>query len=91
MIDECYNKQSTIKSWTHIMLDEWKRRGVGVIFVVPGAQIEPFLIDVINDERFQLVNAAHEQGAGYMADGYARASGNIGVVMTINGPVRRIS
>jgi acetolactate synthase-1/2/3 large subunit len=86
MIDERDNEQSTIKSWTHILLDEWKRRGVGVIFVVPGAQIEPFLIDVFNDDRFQLVNATHEQGAGYMADGYARASGNIGVVMTINGP-----
>ena len=38
------------------------------------------------DRQFQIVMAAHDQGASYMADGYTRISGGPAVVIAINGP-----
>ena len=60
--------------------------GVKKIFTVPGAHIDFFLVQAINDGRFEIILASHEQGAGYMADGAARMSGSPSIVATINGP-----
>ena len=59
---------------------------VETIFGIPGVHTLP-LYDVIRDEPgLRHILARHEQGAGFMADGYARASGRPGVVCTITGP-----
>lgn len=62
-----------------------KARGVEVIFGIPGVHnIE--LYRGIEEAGLIHVLARHEQGAGYMADGYARATGKPGVAYIITGP-----
>ena len=62
-----------------------KDRGVDVIFGIPGVHnIE--LYRGIEEAGITHVLARHEQGAGFMADGYARATGKPGVAYVISGP-----
>ncbi len=62
-----------------------KDRGVDVIFGIPGVHnIEMYR--GIEESGIQHVLARHEQGAGFMADGYARATGRPGVAYVITGP-----
>ncbi len=62
-----------------------KDRGVEVIFGIPGVHnIEMYR--GIEDAGITHILARHEQGAGFMADGYARASGKPGVAYVITGP-----
>lgn len=63
-----------------------KAHGVDVVFGIPGAHTLA-IYDALRDEPgIRNVVARHEGGAGYMADGYARASGRPGVALTITGP-----
>ena len=60
-------------------------RGVEVVFGIPGVHtIE--LYRGLADSDIRHVTARHEQGAGFMADGYARATGRVGVCYLITGP-----
>ncbi|MFN3210416.1 MAG: thiamine pyrophosphate-binding protein [Roseovarius sp.] len=62
-----------------------KARGVDVIFGIPGVHnIEMYR--GIEEAGIRHILARHEQGAGFMADGYARASGRPGVAYVITGP-----
>ncbi len=62
-----------------------KARGVDVIFGIPGVHnVEMYR--GIEEAGIRHVLARHEQGAGFMADGYARASGRPGVAYVITGP-----
>src|SRR6185437_16530599 len=63
-----------------------KAHGVDAVFGIPGAHTLA-LYDALQDEPgIRNVVARQEGGAGYMADGYARASGKPGVVLTVTGP-----
>jgi acetolactate synthase-1/2/3 large subunit/5-guanidino-2-oxopentanoate decarboxylase len=62
-----------------------KNCGVEVIFGIPGVHNQE-LYRGIEDAGIRHVLARHEQGAGFMADGYARASGRPGVAYVISGP-----
>ncbi|MEI6131446.1 MAG: thiamine pyrophosphate-binding protein [Bacillota bacterium] len=68
------------------ILDRIFSWGVDTLFIIPGAHVNFFLNKAAKDKRFKIVMAMHEQGAGYMADGYARMSEKAGVAVTINGP-----
>ena len=59
--------------------------GVKNIFGIPGAHIDPLLIASAKSEVETIINC-HELSAGYMADGYSRASNKIGVITGIGGP-----
>ncbi len=59
--------------------------GVEVIFGVPGGAILP-AYDPLLDSPIRHVLARHEQGAGHMAEGYAMATGRVGVTMATSGP-----
>lgn len=59
---------------------------VETIFGIPGAHTLPLYDAIHHEPGLRHVLARHEQGAGFMADGYARATGRIGVVSTITGP-----
>ena len=63
------------------------REGVDVVFGYPGGAILP-AYDALNNYRDKIhhVLVRHEQGATHMADGYARASGKVGVAMATSGP-----
>lgn len=73
------------KKVTRFILDALKKEGIDHVFIVPGGMIEPFLPE-FSEAGMDVVVACHEAGAAYMADGYARASGNFGVCMGIGGP-----
>ena len=62
-----------------------KARGVDVIFGIPGVHNQE-MYRGIEEAGITHVLARHEQGAGFMADGYARASGKVGVAYVITGP-----
>ncbi len=61
------------------------REGVEVVFGYPGGAILP-AYDAILKYPVRHVLVRHEQGAAHMADGYARASGRVGVAMATSGP-----
>ncbi len=63
-----------------------KAEGVEVVFGIPGTQILNFYDALRGEPGIMHVTARHEQGAGYMADGYARSSGRPGVCVTVAGP-----
>lgn len=52
----------------------------------PGGAILPVFDAIYNSKHFEFVLPRHEQGAGHMAEGYARASGKPGVVLVTSGP-----
>ncbi|SMY08668.1 thiamine pyrophosphate-binding protein [Flavimaricola marinus] len=62
-----------------------KDRGVEVIFGVPGVHNQE-MYRGIEEAGLRHVLSRHEQGAGFMADGYARATGKTGVCYVISGP-----
>lgn len=62
------------------------RHGVKHIFGYPGGAILPVFDAIHNSSHFDFVLPRHEQGAGHMAEGYARVSGKPGVVLVTSGP-----
>ncbi|KAM3421532.1 Acetolactate synthase [Cercospora zeina] len=62
------------------------RHGVKHIFGYPGGAILPVFDAIYNSSHFNFILPRHEQGAGHMAEGYARASGKPGVVLVTSGP-----
>src|SRR5215213_1940198 len=60
-------------------------RGVDVCFGLPGVHNLP-LWEALRDSPIRLVGVRHEQAAVYAADGYARATGRLGVALTTTGP-----
>ena len=71
--------QAIVKSlWAH---------GVDTVFGLPGVQLD-HLFNALHDERnlIRVLNTRHEQACGYMAFGYAQASGRVGVYAVVPGP-----
>ncbi|KIY70422.1 acetolactate synthase [Cylindrobasidium torrendii FP15055 ss-10] len=62
------------------------RHNVTQIFGYPGGAILPVFDAIYNSTHFDFVLPRHEQGAGHMAEGYARVSGKPGVVLVTSGP-----
>jgi acetolactate synthase-1/2/3 large subunit len=62
-----------------------ERLGIECVFGIPGAHILP-VYDSLYDSDIRSILAKHEQGAAFMAGGYARASGRIGACITTAGP-----
>src|ERR671920_590916 len=68
-----------------ILWDCLVREGVNVVFGYPGGAILP-AYDAMLDYPIRHILVRHEQGATHMADGYARASGRVGVAIATSGP-----
>src|SRR5713226_5690973 len=75
-----------MKLGTDYILDALVEEGLGHLFMVPGGLVDPFLPALARQGKLTPVVAAHEGGAVYMADGYARASGSFGAALGIGGP-----
>ncbi len=71
---------------TRYLLSSLVAEGVDHVFLVPGGLVDPFLPDLADTTGLTPIVAAHESGAAYMADGYARASGRFGACLAIGGP-----
>ena len=70
---------------SELIVKYMERLGIETIFGMPGAHILP-VYDNLYDSPIQSVLAKHEQGAAFMACGYARASGKIAACITTAGP-----
>jgi acetolactate synthase-1/2/3 large subunit len=62
------------------------REGVRVIFGLPGVQLYGLLDGLAKEPGIRFINTRHEQATTYMADGYARAGGDIGTALVVPGP-----
>lgn len=74
------------KSGGEIFHEMMERHNVDTVFGYPGGAILPVFDAIYNSKKFNFVLPRHEQGAGHMAEGYARASGKPGVVLVTSGP-----
>lgn len=74
------------KSGAEILIECLKKEGVKHIFGYPGGVVLD-IFDILYDEKdIKLILTRHEQGAVHAADGYARASGKVGVAIVTSGP-----
>ncbi len=73
------------KTGAEILWECLVREGVEVVFGYPGGAIMP-VYDAMLSYPIHHVLVRHEQGAAHMADGYARATGKVGVAMATSGP-----
>ena len=67
------------------IIESLKNMGVKTIFGYPGGQTIPFY-DMLYDADIDHILVRHEQAAAHAADGYARASGKVGVCLATSGP-----
>ena len=77
--------QTTTRIASYLLTDYLERLGVEVIFGLCGHTVIGFL-DALGKSKIRFVSTRHEQIAAHAADGYARASGKVGVVLTHLGP-----
>jgi hypothetical protein len=75
----------TLKSGAEIVVSTLLDLGVDTMFGYCGGVILP-LFDKLYDAPIRFIVPRHEQGGCHMADGYARASGKVGVIVTTSGP-----
>ncbi len=69
-----------------ILLQSLKDCGVDTIFGYPGGAVLPIYDAIYNDEHFKHILVRHEQGAAHAAEGYARSTGKLGVILVTSGP-----
>ncbi|MDE2491727.1 MAG: thiamine pyrophosphate-binding protein, partial [Elusimicrobia bacterium] len=77
---------SRAKAAVHVLLDYLEAEGVEHVFGIPGGPIMPLYEAIYARGRIRPILTKHEEGAAFMADGYARVSGRIGVCCTTSGP-----
>jgi acetolactate synthase-1/2/3 large subunit len=73
------------KTGSQIIVEALKKEGVDILFNYPGGAVLP-LFDELQSAPFRQVLVRHEQAAVHAADGYARATGKVGVVLVTSGP-----
>ena len=73
-------------SGSQLVLQTLKELGVEIIFGYPGGAMLPLYDAIHNFEGIQHILARHEQGATHEAEGYAKSSGKVGVVVVTSGP-----
>ncbi len=76
----------TMMSGADIVLESLTRLGVDVVFGYPGGVVLPLYDRFPAHPEVRHILVRHEQGAGHAADGYARASGKLGVALATSGP-----
>ena len=74
-----------IRTGAQILWESLVREGVSTVFGYPGGAILP-AYDAMLDYPIRHILVRHEQGATHMADGFARASGEVGVAIATSGP-----
>jgi acetolactate synthase-1/2/3 large subunit len=72
-------------SGARLLIEALEHQGVDVVFGYPGGAIMP-VYDALLGSRLRHILVRHEQGAALAANGYARATGRVGVCMATSGP-----
>ena len=78
MSEQVTGAQSLVRSLEHA--------GVDVVFGIPGGAILPAYDPLMDSTQVRHILVRHEQGAGHAAEGYAAATGRVGVCMATSGP-----
>src|SRR3990167_5270634 len=76
---------STKMKGAQILVECLKREGVEIAFGIPGGVNLP-TFDALYKSAIKVILTVHEQGAAHMPDGYARATGKVGVCLATSGP-----
>jgi len=74
------------KTGSQILIDALKKENVEYIFGLPGGVIIPLFDTLFDESEIKFILTRHEQAAGHAADGYARATGKVGVCIVTSGP-----
>jgi len=69
-----------------ILIDALKKEGVDIMFGYPGGVVIPIFDVLYRKNSINLILTRHEQAATHAADGYARATGKVGVCLVTSGP-----
>ena len=80
------DKQGKTMTGAQAVIASLEAEGVDTIFGYPGGQAIKIYDALYDSKKIRHVLARHEQGATHMADGYARATGKVGVVLVTSGP-----
>ena len=69
------------------LVQQLKMEGLDTVFGLPGVQLD-WAFDALYEEtrNLRLIHTRHEQACAYMADGYARATGKVGMALVVPGP-----
>ena len=73
-------------SGARVLLESLHRLGVRDMFGYPGGTVIPIYDELYRFDKIKHYFSRHEQGAAHEADGYARASGQVGVCLATSGP-----
>ncbi|MHC4270402.1 MAG: biosynthetic-type acetolactate synthase large subunit [Planctomycetota bacterium] len=75
-----------LKTGSQILIDALKKENVEYIFGLPGGVVIPLFDTLFDYSDIKFILTRHEQAAGHAADGYARATGKVGVCLVTSGP-----
>lgn len=78
--------ETQARTTASLLVERLKQYGVSVMFGYPGGPLAPLYDALYHEPAIRHVLARDEQGAGFMADGYARATGRPGVCLAVCGP-----
>ena len=76
----------TERSGGQILVEGLRRWGVDVVFGLPGVQLDGLYEGFALEPSIRVIHTRHEQATSYMADGYARVTGRVGVCAVVPGP-----
>ena len=71
---------------SEVVLEALAEQGVEVVFGYPGGAVLPIYDAIFKQDRIRHILVRHEQGAVHAAEGYARSSGKVGVILVTSGP-----
>jgi acetolactate synthase-1/2/3 large subunit len=71
---------------SEVVLEALVEQGVEVVFGYPGGAVLPIYDAIFQQDRIRHILVRHEQGAVHAAEGYARSTGKVGVVLVTSGP-----
>ena len=80
------DEQLALRSGAKILVDTLVEIGVDTLFGYPGGAVLPVYDALFEDTRLRHVLVRHEQAAVHAAEGYARSTGKVGVVLVTSGP-----
>src|ERR1700722_11807656 len=69
-----------------IVVEALKDQGVEMVFGYPGGAVLPIYDAIFHQNKLRHILVRHEQGAGHAAEGYARSTGKVGVLLVTSGP-----
>jgi acetolactate synthase-1/2/3 large subunit len=78
--------QTPTLTGSEVVLQALVEQGVEVVFGYPGGAVLPIYDAIFKQDRIRHILVRHEQGAVHAAEGYARSTGRVGVVLVTSGP-----